>query len=395
MIFQVKNQKLSRATKIFISVGEPSGDFLGGQLMAQLNASFPKISYVGIGGEHCQAQGLQSLFPMGELSHMGLVEILPHIFQLRRRLAEAVSCVVRELPDVIVTIDSPGFNFLLAKRLKKLGLGIPLVHYVAPSVWAWKERRAAKIAGIYDHLLTLFPFEPPYFEKHNLPTTFVGHPLVELGIQDGGSDSFREKYGISKEKRILCILPGSRRGELKRLLPILGRTVALLASRIPDLHIVIPTLGSIQAHIDAVVKEWAVPVTVVLGSDEKYAAFRSSHAAIAASGTVTLELALAKVPMVVTYRVNMMTAWLLKRLIKTPFFCLVNILLKKRAVPEVLQGSCNPSRLAEVASYLLEESPARQEQVKNLKDVSRELSVGKSTPSEVAANVVLSYIRSH
>ena len=375
--------------KIFISAGEPSGDFLGGKLIKQLKRLDPDVQLMGIGGFQMQAQGLTSLFPMEELSLMGLLEVIPHLFSIHKRLNETVAAICREKPDVVVTIDAPGFHFVLAKRLReKWGDQIKLIHYVAPTVWAWKPQRAEKVAKLYDHLLTLLPFEPPYFTKYGLKTTFVGHPLVELNIKNVPFAPFRKAHEIAEQTPILCVLPGSRKSELERLLPIFEKTVALMASRMPDLQVVIPTLPHFQQTLEAATRHWAAPTLVTSNPEEKYQAIRSGRAALAASGTVALELALAKIPMVIAYKMNPLTVWLARRLVKIPYVCLVNILLQRRSVPELLQGDCKPSRLAEVLSYLMGDTTCRRDQKNDLTEMAALLTPPEA-PSVMAARIVM------
>ncbi len=375
--------------KIFISAGEPSGDFLGGLLMKRLKTLNPDIQLMGIGGLYMKAEGLKSLFPMEELSLMGLFEILPHLFSLYNRLQETVETIVQAKPDVVVTIDSPGFNFALAKRLRKrLGHQVKLVHYVAPSVWAWKPKRAKKVAALYDHLLTLLPMEPPYFEKYGLKTTFVGHPLSELHIKNIPFLPFRAAHDIPADAPVLCVLPGSRKNELERLLPVFEKTVQRVAKRTPGLRVVIPTLPHFQKRLEEATKTWAAPTLITSDPEEKYPAMRSGRAALAASGTVALELALAKIPMVITYKMNPFTVWLARRFIKVPYACLVNILLGRPAVPELLQSDCRASRLAEVLFHLMDDSSTRREQKNDLAEMTALLTM-KEAPSLVAARVIL------
>jgi lipid-A-disaccharide synthase len=396
MTATMPNVNEGQMKKVFISAGEASGDFLGSRLIQQLKASDQALEIVGIGGPQMQQQGLQTLFPMEELSLMGLMEVLPHLLAIKKRLDQTIQFIHECQPDVIITIDSPGFHFALIKRLKKkhgYDLKAKCIHYVAPSVWAWKEKRAKKISHFYDHILTLFPFEPPYFEKYGLKATFVGHPLVEINHFEADTSAFRVQHTIPEGAPLLCVLPGSRRGELKKLMPIFEETIGLLAKRVSSLHVVIPTLPKFQQEITAMTRHWPVTTVVTSTQEEKVGAFRSSQAALAASGTIALELALARVPMVIAYRINSITAWIVKRLIKIPFVCLVNILLKKRSIPEILQANCKPTRLAEVVSYLLEDTTARQKQIDDLSKVDQLLAAEGKTPSVCAADVISTYLK--
>lgn len=340
--------------QVFLSAGEPSGDFLGSQLMKALKSQLgDAVAFGGVGGPLMADEGLESLFPIEELSIMGLVEVVPHIWRIRRRIQETVAAIEAMRPDVVVTIDAPGFNFRVGKALKKRTKSIPLVHYVAPSVWAWRPGRARAIAQFLDGLLVLFPFEPPYFLKEGLATHFVGHPVVELGLDKAHDPTFRARHNIPASAPVLTLLPGSRRGELSRLLPVFQETVLRLRQKYSDLHVVIPTLPHLKAYI---LDQFTVPATVVTTPSEKFAAYQESRAALAASGTVSLELAAAGLPMVMAYKVNPLTGFLIRRMVKVKYACLVNLLLDEEVVPERLQGDCTPPQLAAALEPFLKEN---------------------------------------
>jgi len=373
---------------VFLSAGEPSGDFLGAQLMKALrNQLGDNVTFVGLGGPLMTAEGLSSLFPIEELSIMGLAEIIPHIRRIRNRIKEIVEAIERIHPDIVVTIDSPGFNFRVGKALKKKS--IPLVHYVAPSVWAWRPRRAHAVAQFLDHLLVLFPFEPPYFLKEGLDTTFVGHPVVELDLEKYHDPAFRTRHHIAPSAPILTLLPGSRRGEVSRLLPVFQETVLRLQQKHPALHVVIPTLPHL---VEQIKRQFTIPATIVATPSEKFATFQESRAALAASGTVSLELAAAGVPMVVAYKINPLTHFLVRRLVKVKYACLVNILMNKEVVPERLQEDCTPEKLVNALEDFLQARKTgdpgfmklkMQEAVKKLNSPA-----DQKTPSEYAAQQI-------
>lgn len=375
---------------VFLIAGEPSGDVLGSRLMAALKKQTSgRVRFAGVGGELMKGEGLVGLFPMSELSLMGLAEILPHIPRLRRRIGETVDQVIKQRPAAVVTIDSPGFNFRVAKRLK--GRGIPLIHYVAPTVWAWKPWRARRFAGVFDHLLALLPFEPPYFEAEGLSCTFVGHPVVE-GLS-GDGEAFRRRYGISSEETLVCVLPGSRHGETSRLLPVFGETMAILGKSINKLRIVTPTVKTVKEEVAAAVGGWPVPALVIEDEIDKYGAFAACNAALAASGTVSLELAKAGAPMVIAYKVNPITAWLVRRLIRVRFVSLVNIILDRQAVPELLQRDCRPDKLAAALETLLGDEAARRAQTEATATALAKLGRNGPPPSERAAGVILDIVQ--
>ena len=372
---------------IFIIAGEPSGDALGAALMAALKAR-SEVSFAGVGGPLMAAQGLTSLFPMKELTVMGLAEILPLIPAMLRRIAGTVAEIRSLGPAALVTIDSPGFNFRVASRLK--GAGIPLVHYVAPSVWAWRPGRARKIAGFLDHLLAVLPFEPPYFEAVGLPCTFVGHPVLESGAGDGDGPGFRRRHRISPEAPLIVALPGSRSSETGPLLPIFGQALALLEGRHPGLSAVVPTTDALGPEVEAAVRRWPLPGLVL--RRDKFDAFAAADAALAASGTVALELAMARTPAVIAYKVNPASAFLARRLLRITYVSLVNLILERRAVPEYLQEDCRPERLADALDGLLADDGARLAQANAAEEALSRLGLGGPSPSDRAAGAVLDLI---
>ncbi|CCQ73974.1 lipid-A-disaccharide synthase [Magnetospira sp. QH-2] len=378
---------MAQGPLVYVVAGEPSGDLLGGRLMAGLKSLYPEgVRFAGIGGPHMTGQGLDSLFPMTDLSLMGLAEILPHLPKLMRRLSEADADIRRLRPDVVLTIDSPGFCFRLAKRVRDLG--IPLVHYVAPTVWAWKPKRAAKIARFLDHLLVLLPFEPPYFEKEGLATTFVGHSVIEGGADLGNGSAFRDKHGIEPTRPVLCVLPGSRLGEVSRHLPVFRDVVDQLCGERPGLAVVLPTVAGVAEPVREAVRSWSCSVTVVEGEREKFDAFAASEAALAASGTVTLELALAGCPSVVAYRLNPLTAWLARRLIKVRFASLVNIIQEREVLPEFLQDRCQASLISPMLAQYLDDPEARRAQIRACAPALEAMGRGGASPSLRAAEAL-------
>ena len=376
---------------VFLIAGEASGDNLGARLMAALKRrTGNRIRFAGVGGAAMAREGLDSLFPIGELSLMGLAEILPHLPRLLRRLGETAAEVARLRPRVVVTIDSPEFSFRVARRIAELG--IPRVHYVAPQVWAWRAGRARKLAGTVDHLMALLPFEPPYFEDAGLPCDFVGHPIVESGADRGDGAAFRGRHGIAPEATVVSVLPGSRHNEVGRLLPVFEGAVELLARTRPDLAVAVATVEAVRDQVTAAVRAWPRPVIVVTDPAEKYDAFAASRAAIAKSGTVTLELALAGVPMVVCYKMSAITAFVARRLVRVDYASLVNLLADRAVSPELLQEVCTPAGIAEKFAPLLEDGAARAAQLAGFEAVVGQLGGTSPAPSERAAAVVLEVI---
>jgi len=379
------------APLIFLVAGEPSGDALGASLMAALKErTGGAIRFAGVGGEGMAAQGLDSLFPMADLSVMGVAEVLPRLPKILRRLGETTDAARRLRPAAVVTIDAPDFCFRLAKRLR--GAGIPLIHYVAPSVWAWRPGRARKIAAFLDHLLALLPFEPPYFQREGLACTFVGHPVVESGADLGDGRRFRERHGIAPGAPLVCVLPGSRRSETGRLLPLFAQALARLRATRPDLVAVVPVIGAVAGEVARAVAGWSVPATVVHERADKIDAFAAATVALAASGTVALELAMAETPAVIAYRVSPFTAWLARRLVRVSYANLVNLVLDRPAVPELIQEDCRPERLAAALDTLLADEAARRAQVEAGREALARLGRGGPSPGDRAAAVVLDVI---
>lgn len=388
-----------KPVKIFVIAGEPSGDLLGARLMHSLKTISENqnigLEWYGVGGQRMVEEGLSSLFPMSDLTLFGLAELLPKIPLILKRIQQTAHAIQHTKPDVVITIDAPDFCFRVAKKLQ--GCNIPFIHYVAPTVWAWRPNRAKKIQPLFKHLLTLFPFEPPYFERVGLSASFVGHPLVEADIDRASGERFRAKFNLSPDQPILVVLPGSRRSELNYLLNDFEKAVALLIKEHPTLKVVIPTIFHHYDRLVKATKSWKTPPLVITGDEDKYDAFKAASAALAASGTVALELALAHTPTVVAYKVHPITAALYRRLIKTKYVNLVNIMVDDCVIPELLQENCTPECLAHEVNTLLCDPIAREKQVKVLQSVRGWLSPQGSAlkPSEEAAHVVLKTLSHH
>lgn len=374
---------------IYLLAGEVSGDLLGGRLMAALTAQTQgRIAFAGVGGATMQAQGLHSLFPMEELSLMGLAEILPHLPNLLRRLKETEADLRARRPAALVTIDAPSFTLRVSKKIADLG--VPRFHYVAPQVWAWRAGRAKKLAAKTDHLLTLLPFEPPYFTRYGLPTDYVGHPVIETGAGQGDGGAFRARHGIEPRAPVLLVLPGSRRGEVGRLLGVFGETVRRLASQFPGLRLIVPTVSPVAETVRAAVADWPGQPILLEGNAEKFDAFAAATAALAASGTVALELGLAGVPSVIAYRMSALTWALVQQMIRIPYASLVNLILEQELFPEKLQDRCEPGQLTEaLAALLAPHSAAADVQRAGFKRLREKLGVGLEAPSDRAARIIL------
>ncbi len=337
---------------IWLLAGEASGDVLGGRLMAAISARRSGVRFAGVGGPRMEALGLKSLFPMRDLAVMGLAEVLPRLRALRRRLDEARADIETLRPDLVVTIDSPGFALRLLRVIAPLG--IPRVHYVAPQAWAWRESRVRRFPGLWEKLLCLLPFEVAFFGRHGIDSVFVGHPVLQSGADTGDGAAFRARWGIAEDAPVLVLMPGSRRNEAPRLLPVFGRMLEIVARARPDVVPVVPVSPVVASIVERAAARWPVRPVVVTEIGDKHDAYAAASVALTKSGTSTLELALAGVPMAVTYRVNPMTAALARRLIRVKHVAMVNLLAGREVVPELLQEQCAPGKLAETVFRLME-----------------------------------------
>lgn len=384
-------------SRVFVIAGEESGDALGAPLMAALKRTEngKALQFIGIGGQNMAAQGLNSLFPMTELSVMGLAEVLPRIPKLLGRIRQTADAIVRDRPDVVITIDAPDFCFRVARRVKAAAPDIPIVHMVAPTVWAWRPGRAAKVARFLDHMLCLLPFEPSYFEREGLAATFIGHPVVQSEISGDAPDVFRTRHGIPADAPLLAVLPGSRRGEVSRLLGVFSETVARVAEDIDGLHAVVVTLGSVAETVRAAAKDWPIPAVVVDshadGGSEKRAAFGASTAALAASGTVSVELATAGCPHVIAYRVHPLTAMIARRLVRVEYASLVNLIAGRAVIPEFIQDSCEANTLSQALVPLLRGDNAESQRTA-FEDALTAMGRGGPPPADRAAAVIETYL---
>ena len=384
-----------RKIKVFLAAGEPSGDLLAARLMRALKKQTKgAVSFSGVGGEAMRAEGMASLFPISDLSVMGFWEVLPSIPRILRRIRETVASVEREKPDIVITVDSWSFSKQVHLRLQKKGIRIPHIHYVAPQVWAWKEKRARQIKKWVDHLLLLLPFEEKYFAPYGMAMTYVGHPVIEGGADQGDAERFFKAHKLSEKDVILTVLPGSRKTEIKYLLPVFRETVAQLVKKYPKLRVVIPTVETVKRKVEQETTSWPVKPVIVTGEKERYDAFAASRAALSASGTVSLELSMAGVPHLIAYKVSPVSAWLVRRLIKIKYVNLVNILADEKIIPELLQEDCNSTQIMlELEKLMTDEGRVQQ---KRAAAVLRQLGAGKKeTPSEKAGEVVRKLIAAH
>ena len=371
---------------VFLIAGEPSGDVLGARLMAALKRrTGGEIDFAGIGGPAMAEEGLVSRFPMSELSLLGIAEILPHIPQLRRRIAETIAGIKELKPDLLVTIDAPAFCLRVSRQLSQI---VPRVHYVAPQHWAWRPGRAHDLARATDHLMALLPFEPEFFARYGVDCAFVGHPVVEGGAGQGDAARFRRRHAIPEDSPVLTVLLGSRRGEVRRLLPVFESAVGRLHQVMPDLRVVLPTVPHLAPQIGAASEAWPMPTILVEDRLDKFDAFAASTAALAASGTVALELALSGTPSVIAYRVHALTGLLVKLLLNVRHVSLINIITGREIVPELIQGNCRPDRIADEIGRLLTDPAARAAQRAGFEELARRMGVGGPSPGDRAAAYV-------
>jgi len=384
---------MSEPMLIYIVAGEPSGDLLGGRLMRALKERTQgQVRFAGIGGETMAAEGLESRVALSELAVMGVLEVLPAARRIFRRVAETVEDIQRQKPAALVTIDSSGFTWRIAQRLRKAGSTLPMIHYVAPMVWAWRGGRAKRMARWYDHLMALLPFEPPYFTAVGLSCGYVGHSVVESGADRGDGAGFRRRHAIPENAPLLAMLPGSRRGEVGTLLPVFAEVAQRIADTHPNLRIVVPTTANVADAVEAALAAWPLPTIVLRGVAEKYDALAASNAALAASGTVALELAMAKLPTVIAYRINPLTHAYVDRVVKVDYADLVNVILEREAVPEFLQYDCTPKKLAPAVEAVLGDKAAGATQIAACQEALHVLGYGGVSPSLRAADEVLGVI---
>lgn len=372
---------MSDPVKIYIIAGEASGDRLGAQAIQELKQRYPGAQFYGIGGAAMQAQGLQSLFPMEELSVMGFVEILPNLMHILKRIQQTISHVEEINPDLLLSIDSPDFCFRVAKAVQKRGnTNAKKVHLVAPTVWAWRAGRAEKVAGFLDGMLCLLPFEPPYFEEAGLKASFIGHPVMKSGILEAHGQIFRDEAGISPKEKTLGVFLGSRRSEIRRLGPVLKEALVRLHNEREKLHLIVPTLPHLEPLVFATLKDYPGALHITAEPDMKWHAFKACDAAIAVSGTVGLELAIADVPHLIAFNMTPFTWEIVKRVVKVRYAHLVNILLDRDVVPEFIQPNCRPELIAEAADRLLHDEEACEEQRRQFDDVRKLIQPPVNTP---------------
>jgi lipid-A-disaccharide synthase len=382
-----------RPLVIAVIAGESSGDQLGQRLLSALKAQTgPPVHFVGVGGPLMEMEGLQSLFPLSDIAVNGFIPVIRRLPLLLRRIAETARAIVAANPDLVVHIDAQDFNQRVAQRLRKALPHTPLVAYVSPTVWAWRPGRAKKIAKFYNRLLAVLPFEPEIHRKlGGPPTVYVGHPLMERLADFTASAEERSSRGSPPYR--LLLLPGSRLAEITRLLAVFGEAAAALQQQFPDLELLLPAVPHLRAEIERLTAGWPVKPRLLDGEAEKLAAFRTARAALAASGTVTLELALARVPTVVAYKVGFVEGEIARRLISVESASLPNLILGRKVLPEFIDWGWTAADLATKVAAVLADGPARDGQLAAFDEVQRRMGEGITTPSATAADIVLKLIR--
>lgn len=379
--------------KIFLIATEESGDRLGASLMRELRARLGDgVRFEGVGGRAMAEAGLTSRFPIEELSIVGLAAVARQLRSILRRIRETADAVIAAKPDALIIIDSPDFTHRVAKRVRTRAPQIPIIDYVSPQVWAWRPARARVMRAYIDHVLAILPFEPEALRKlDGPPCTFVGHPLTE---QIG---SLRPNH-VEQSRRdgsppILLVLPGSRRSEIGHHMAVFGQTLAQLKAQGIQFEAVLPTMPHLEAAIARGLENWPVRPRVVVGEEAKRAAFRVAHAAFAKSGTVTLELALAQVPMVTAYKAGAVEAWIVRRRITSSSVILANLVIGENVIPEFIQEDCTAAKLAPALRDVLTETPMRRRQQEAFARIDGVMSTGALSPSARAAEVVIGLLR--
>jgi len=378
---------------IFIVANEESGDRLGASLIGALRQSTQGRAHISaVGGAQMAKQGVPSLFPIGDLAFIGLSSIPAALPKSLRRIREATDAVIAARPDVLVIIDSPDFTHRVARRVRARTSAIPIVDYVCPSVWAWRPQRARTMCAYVDHVMALLPFEPKVMkELGGPPCSYVGHPLIEQ-ISELRPNELEARLRVAGPP-LLLVMPGSRASEIRRMAPVFGKAIARVAQQFGAIEVVVPAVPRLADKVRRAIALWSVPARVVTEHSEKQEAFRTARAALTKSGTSTLELAVAGVPMIAAYKVSLVEELVARLLINVPSVILANLVLAENVVPEFLQRDCTAERLAKALLPLLSDTPERRRQVEAFARLDGIMEIGKAAPSDRAASVVLDYAR--
>ena len=367
---------------IYIVAGEPSGDILGDQLIKSLESKFNSPIFNGVGGERMQSNNFTSLFDMSDISIFGIFPVLRKLFFLISKINDVVKDIAQKKPDIIVLIDSPDFNHRVAKKVKKYLPDVPIVCYVAPTVWAWRQGRAKKMSEYFDYLLSVIPFEVNFFEKYGLKTSYVGHPFIEK-VKNINDITFSEKYDLDKSKTII-FLPGSRKIEIERHSPVMVQAIEYLKDQNLNLNILIAT-G--QKQLDQI-RDYFTDIQIITDDYEKYSLFKKADFACAASGTVTLELGLTETPTIVIYKMDKLTWFFISKMVKVKFVSLVNLILGRESSKELLQDNFNKENLINELSKLLSDEKGQKKQINDLKEFNAIMNQNIDNPSENASKII-------
>ena len=379
--------KIYKKPKIYIVAGEPSGDILGDQLIKSLQTKFEEPIFNGVGGEKMQSNNFRSLFDMSHISIFGIFPVIKKLFFLLRKINDVVNDIVQIKPDIIILIDSPDFNHRVAKKIKRYLPDIPIICYVAPTVWAWRQGRAKKMSKYFGYLLSVIPFEVNFFEKYGLKTTYVGHPFIEK-VKKNENEIFLNQYDLLNEDKTIVFLPGSRRSEIERHSPIMSEAIAYLRSLDLKINILIAT-GHKQLNQ---IREYFPDIKVITDDSEKYSLFKIADFACAASGTVTLELGLTETPTIVIYKMDRFTWFFISRMAKVKFVSLVNLILGRESSKELLQDNFTKENLIDELKKLLLDSETQKKQIEDLKEFKLIMKKNVDNPSENASNIIKNII---
>ena len=367
---------------IYIVAGEPSGDILGDQLIKSLESKFNSPIFNGVGGERMQSNNFISLFDMSDISIFGIFPVLRKLFFLMNKINDVVKDISQKKPDIIILIDSPDFNHRVAKKVKKYLPDVPIVCYVAPTVWAWRQGRAKKMSEYFDYLLSVIPFEVNFFEKYGLKTSYVGHPFIER-VKNINDITFSEKYDLDKSKTII-FLPGSRKIEIERHSPVMVQAIEYLKDQNLNLNILIAT-GQKQLNQ---IRDYFKDIQIITDDYEKYSLFKKADFACAASGTVTLELGLTETPTIVIYKMDKLTWFFISKMVKVKFVSLVNLILGRESSKELLQDNFNKENLIDELSKLLSDEDGQKKQINDLKEFNAIMNKNIDNPSENASKII-------
>ena len=370
--------------KIFVLTGEPSGDKLASKIIANLKSLKPDIEYLSVGGEYLKALGIKSLYDLNEVTYLGFTNVLLNIFKIKKKINETVNKIIEFNPDILFSVDSPDFTLRVAERVKKLKSNIKSIHYVAPQVWVWRERRVKKLKNFLDHILLLFPFEKQYFEKENINCTFVGHPLLE----DNEKNKIDIRNVISEDKKIISIFSGSRSSEINVLTPILLKFIKMMKEKYDDIHFIFHTTNEHRETVKNLISKEDIKNYDVI-SDEKVKSYilKKSTFAVAKSGTISLEICNANVPSIIIYKINFINFFIVKMLVKVKFANIINIAAGKEIIPELLQEKCNAKNIFNKVDEFLTNPDLSTNQINQFKEIIKDFKTDKS--SDLASSVLI------